>query len=109
VKAVTKKPRARTQRRQEERSLAKQARDRERLARLEPGGSAERPIVLESASQVEAHARSLPCARCGADLRVEDHVARVVGEQSLRLVHLSCPSCGAKREVWFRLAPALPN
>jgi hypothetical protein len=106
---MTKKPRARTLRRQEERSLTKQAHDRERLARLEPGGSAERPIVLESASQVEAHARSLPCTRCGGELRVEDHLARFVGEQSLRLVRLSCPSCGARREVWFRLAPARPN
>jgi hypothetical protein len=106
---MAKKPRARTQRRQDERSLAKLARDRERLARLEVGGSAERPIALESASQVEAHARSMPCVRCGGDLRVEEHAVRVVGEQSLRLVQLSCPACGAKREVWFCLAPALPN
>jgi hypothetical protein len=106
---MPKKPRPRTQRRQEERSLLKQAHDRERLARLEPGGSAERPIPLESASQVEAHARSMPCVRCGGDLRVEEHAVRIIGAQSLRLVHLSCPACGAKREVWFRLAPALPN
>jgi hypothetical protein len=106
---MTRKPRARTQRRQDERSLLKQARDRERLARREPGGVAESPIVLESASQVEAHARSLPCTQCGGELRVEEHLARFVGERSLRLVRLSCPSCGAEREVWFRLAPPLPN
>jgi hypothetical protein len=106
---MSKKLRARTLRRQEERSLVKQARDRERLVRLEPGGSAERPIELESASQVEVHARSLPCARCAGDLRIEEHVACVVGEQRLRRVRLSCPRCGAQREAWFRLAPALPN
>ncbi len=65
--------------------------------------------MLESASQVEAHARSLPCVRCGGELRLEDHEARFVGGESLRLVRLSCPSCGGKREVWFRLARGLPN
>lgn len=106
---MTKKPRARTLRREESRVQEKLARDREKLARLEPGGSAERPIALESASQVEVHARSLPCPRCGGELRVDEHVARVVGDQRLRLVRTSCPMCGGRREVWFRLEPALPS
>ena len=58
------KKRPRTERRERERALDKLARDREKLARLELGGSAERPIELESASQVEPHARSLRCTRC---------------------------------------------
>lgn len=106
---MTKKPRARTLRREEARAREKLARDREKLARLEAGGSPERPVRLESASQVEVHARSLPCPRCGGELRVDEHVAQVVGEQRLRLARMSCPSCGARRDAWFRLAPALPS
>jgi DNA-directed RNA polymerase subunit RPC12/RpoP len=106
---LPRKPRARTQRRERERALEKLARDRERLARLETGGSPERPIELESASQVEVHARSMRCTRCEAELRVDEHVARTVGEQRLRLARLVCPRCGSRRDVWFRLAPALPS
>ena len=106
---MTKKARARTERREQARALEKVARDREKLARLEAGGSPERPIRLESASQVEVHARSLPCTRCAAEPRVEEHLARVVDEQRLRLVRLACPMCGARREVWFRLDPQRPS
>jgi hypothetical protein len=106
---MTKKPRARTERRAKERALEKLTRDRERLAQLEPGGAPERPIELASASQVEVHARSMPCTRCGSEPRVEAHEARVVDDRRLRLARLVCPACGARREVWFRLAPALPS
>jgi hypothetical protein len=106
---VTKKTRARTERRERERAQEKLSRDREKLARLEAGGAPDRPIELGSASQVEVHARSLPCTRCGSEPRVDEHLARVVGDQRLRLVHLVCPACGARRDVWFRLSSALPS
>lgn len=108
VRPMSKK-RPRTERRERERALEKLARDRARLAALEPGGSAERPIELESASQVEPHARSLRCTRCEAEMRVEEHVARTVGEHRLRLARLVCPRCGTRREAWFCLAPELPS
>jgi DNA-directed RNA polymerase subunit RPC12/RpoP len=73
---------------------------KEKLARLEDGGSPERPIELSSASQVEVHARSLACLRCGTGYRVEEHAA----VEGLRLARVVCPQCGARREVWFRLA-----
>jgi hypothetical protein len=101
--------RPRTERRQRERAVEKLARDREKLARLEEGGAAERPIAVASASQIEVHARSLGCARCGAEPRVEAHDAPVVAGRPLRLVRLGCPMCGGKREVWFRLGGALPS
>lgn len=101
--------RPRTERREQARAQEKLARDREKLARLEAGGSPERPIVLESASQVEVHARSLRCTRCDGELRVDEHVARVVGGQRLRLARLSCPMCGARRDAWFRLEQRLPS
>jgi hypothetical protein len=101
--------RPRTERRERERAAQKLARDRERLARLDAGGAPERPIELASASQVEVHARSLGCARCGGEARVTAHEAHVVRAQSLRLVRLACPACGARREVWFRIAEPLPS
>jgi hypothetical protein len=55
------------------------------------------------------HARSMPCSRCGSEPRVLAHEARVVGERRLRVAQLGCPACGARRDVWFRLAPALPS
>jgi hypothetical protein len=106
---MSKKPRPRTERREAARAKEKLARDREKLARLEAGGSPERPIVLESASQIEVHACSLRCTRCDGDLRVEEHLARTIGDQRLRLVRLLCPRCGTRRDAWFRLETKLPS
>jgi hypothetical protein len=106
---MSKKPRPRTERREAARAKEKLARDRERLARLEPGGSPERPIALESASQVEVHASSLRCTRCDSELRVEEHLARTIADQRLRLVRLVCSRCGTSRDAWFRLEAKLPS
>ena len=69
----------------------------------------ERPIRLESASQVEVHARSLRCTRCETELRVEEHLARTVEDRPLRLVRLVCPMCGTRRDAWFRIDARLPS
>jgi hypothetical protein len=106
---MSKKPRPRTERREAARANEKLARDREKLARLEAGGSPERPIALESASQVEVHARSLRCTKCDGEVRVEEHLARTIGEQRLRLLRLVCPQCGTRRDAWFRLETKLPS
>jgi hypothetical protein len=99
----------RAERRASDRASEKLARDRERLARLEPGGDAARPVEVESASQVEPHALALTCLRCGAPNRLEGHAAVTVEGDRLRRVDLACPRCGARRSVWFRLAPDLPS
>lgn len=99
----------RAARRELARSDAKFARDVERLYQLSPGGSPSRPIDLESASQVEIHASSIPCPRCQGALRVEDHVVESVGSARLRVAHLVCTVCGTKRKAWFRLKSALAN
>jgi DNA-directed RNA polymerase subunit RPC12/RpoP len=83
--------------------------DRARLARLEPGGAPERPIDVSSASLVEVHARSLPCTRCGAEVRVEAHDAPVVDGRALRVAKTVCPMCGARRAVWFRIVQSSVN
>ncbi len=93
----------RAERRASGRAADKLARDRERLAYLEPGGDSALPIELESASQVEPHVRALGCLRCGADYRLEEHAAVTDQGQRLRVAKLLCPQCGARRDVWFRL------
>lgn len=103
------KPTARNLRREAGRTAQKLARDRERLARLEPGGTSERPIDVESASQIEPHASAMTCLRCDGANRVVEHAAATVGGERLRPVQLACSRCGARREVWFRIVATLPS
>jgi predicted RNA-binding Zn-ribbon protein involved in translation (DUF1610 family) len=99
----------RSQRRADARRSAKDVRDRERLARLESGGTPEHPIDVISASLVEAKARSMVCPVCGAFVRVDEHAARSINEVPLRLAHVSCPMCGHRRVVYFAIRAPLPN
>lgn len=108
--------RARAERRQAERDAAKLARTRIKLAALEAGGGVDRPIEVTSASIIEPHASSMPCAACGAQgLRVDEHAALTVvvegGEAArrLRVVHVHCPRCGTRRDVFFRIGTVLPS
>jgi ribosomal protein S27AE len=97
--------RSRTERREATRAAVKLAERREKLAVLEPGGAAARAIAVGTASVIEPHARSLPCARCGAEasLRVDAHEAIVIEGERFRLVRLQCSRCGAPRSVYFRI------
>ena len=97
------KKKARTERRLRERAALKLAKQRERLASFEAGGSPERAIEVESASQVEVHARSIPCARCDGSLIVREHTAETVDGARLRVARMECPTCGARRDTYFRL------
>jgi hypothetical protein len=97
--------RARTERREAARAAEKIARQREKLAVLEPGGAPERPIDVATAAVIEPQARSMPCLRCGAEgvARIEEHEARAIEDRRLRLVRLACGRCGAARVVYFRI------
>jgi hypothetical protein len=95
--------RRRTERRAQERALEKLRKQSEKLAVLEEGGAPERPIDVESAAQVEPHARAIPCARCGEATRVDEHTAETIDGARLRVARTSCPSCGAKRSIYFRI------
>ena len=108
--------RSRTERREAARDAAKLARARVKLAALEAGGAPDRPIEVASASIIEPHAASMACAACGApNVRVEEHVALTLpgdgGEPArrLRVVHVICPRCGTRREVYFRIGTVLPS
>jgi hypothetical protein len=86
----------------------KLAKARLKLAALEPGGAPDRPIEVESASTIEVHAQSTPCASCGnLGVRVEEHTAETIGERRLRVVAVLCPRCGVRRDVYYRIASSV--
>jgi hypothetical protein len=96
-------PKARTQRRARDRAHAKLARDRDRLARLEPGGAAERPLDVVSPAQVDVMAEARPCPLCAGALRLDQHAAATIGGVRLRVAHVACTACGVRRQLYFRL------
>lgn len=83
------------------------ARDRRRLHALEPGGSADHPIEVASASVIEPHARGLDCARCGPMLRIVEQASHVVAGRVMRTVRLRCAHCGDDRVVHYGIVPPL--
>ena len=78
---------------------------RERLATLQAGGRPSHPVEVESASQVEVRALSIPCLRCDGPYRLDEHTAERFGERYLRVLRMHCGHCGAQRTVYFRVAP----
>jgi hypothetical protein len=107
--AQRKPARPRTARRAALRSADKLVQQRERLFLLEPGGSPERPIDVESPSVVEPKASSKTCPRCEVAFRVETHRAPSVDGMRLREAEVSCPRCGQRRSLWFRLVGPSSN
>ena len=81
-------------------------RDREKLAALVAGGSAERPIEVSSSSVIEGRVRAMPCVQCGGEYDVKDH--RSAG-QGTRAVDARCRICGVARTLWFRIVSDEPN
>ena len=105
-----KKPkRPRTLRRSEKRKLEKLVQQRLELAKAEVGGSASRPLEVESAAIVESRAAGLGCPVCNGVARALGHDALSVDGVSLRRVMTRCAECETEREVWLRVVPALLN
>lgn len=88
--------RARTKRREQERQAKKLADARVKLALLDEGYSADRPIVVDSASQIEPHARSLRCPVDDTPFQILEHDAR-------RVVVVACKQCGRRFQLHFGL------
>lgn len=105
----SKKSRPRTLRRVEERRLRKLVADRLKLAAVEPGGYAGRPLDVSSAAIVESRATALGCAVCAGTLRSLAHDARTVDGVSLRLVKARCVECETERCVWVRIVAPMMN
>jgi hypothetical protein len=96
----------RTAKRADDRALRQLVRDREKLAALSPGGSADHPIGVPSAAVIEIRARGMPCVQCEGAYRIKDHRT---GGSGLRCVDVACEQCGVVRTLWFRIAPDGPN
>lgn len=96
----------RTARRARERAARQLVRDKEKLAGLVAGGSAERPIEVASAAVVEIRVRGMRCPQCEGDYAIVDH--RSAG-QGMRPVDVRCNVCGVARTLWFRIVEPEPN
>jgi hypothetical protein len=97
----------RSARRLRAREHEKLVRDLERLARLQPGGSPERPLVIDSAAVVELRAVAQPCPLCDGPLRLEEHAAVEIDGTRLRVASVACTQCGVRRSFYFHLAEAV--
>jgi hypothetical protein len=82
-----------------EHTLRREA-QRELLATLELGGSPTRPIVVASASVIEARVTNLSCPLCRGEYRVLEHTRPV---PTLRKVDVACRHCSTARSLWFRI------
>lgn len=98
--------RPRVGRREAERAARKLVQDREKLARLSPGGAREHPIEVTSSAVIEVRVEGMPCAQCGGQYRVREHAAPSPG---LRQLDVICRQCSAPRVLWFRIVPDDPN
>jgi hypothetical protein len=103
---VTNKRSERTERRARERAARRLVRDRERLARLEPGGSAEHPIDVDSPAVIEGRVDTMRCPQCEGEYTLDDHQSAAAG---LRVVSVTCRMCHVSRQVWFRLGSSAPS
>jgi hypothetical protein len=81
------------------------AADLEALEKVAPGGTPQRPLDVETAAQVDVIAGQRVCPRCRVARRLDQHVARTVDGESLRVALISCPACARRTELWFRLRP----
>jgi hypothetical protein len=95
--------RARTIQRQARVASEKLANARNRLLDLGPGGSAEHPVDVATASLVEPKAEGVSCPRCEAPFAVEAHEAVTTPQGRLRQVTVHCKTCGFRRPLWFRI------
>ena len=100
--ASGKKP-GRAVRRAWARTHDKLVRDLDRLARLEPGGSPERPVEISSPAVVDVLAVAKPCPLCGGSLALVEHAAEEIDGSRLRVARVTCTMCRARRAFYFRL------
>jgi hypothetical protein len=106
---VSRPPRPRRQRREQERALQKQVERAERAAAELPGGAPDRPIEVTSAAVVDTKARAVPCVRCGGSLEPRGDRASSTPRGVLREIELACRQCHGRRTLWFRIAPPAAN
>ena len=96
----------RTERRARERDARQTVRDREKLALLLPGGTAEHPIEVSSAAVIEGRVRAMPCVQCEGEYDVKDRRSAGPGQ---RAVTSSAGSAGCRARCGFRIVIDEPN
>lgn len=96
----------RTERRARERAARELVRDREKLAALSRGGSAERPLEIPSPVVIEGRVRALPCVQCEGEYAIKEHRSAGPG---VRAIDVRCHRCGVPRTLWFRIVSPDPN
>src|SRR5262245_41681891 len=84
----------------------KLVRNLDRLARLAPGGSPQRALVIDSPAVVEVRAVAKPCPLCGGAFRLEEHAAVEIDGVRLRVARIACTTCAIRRAIYFRLGEA---
>jgi hypothetical protein len=104
-----KTPGARTLRRARARADASLHHDIDRLAKLEEGGRADRPIEVTSPVQVDVRAEAMLCPHCDEAPRLVEHRAETYGNELLRVALLLCATCGRERRVYFRVVAPLQS
>lgn len=67
------KKRERTERREREREARKLVRVKERLSKLERGGTQEHPIEVGSSAVVEVRIHGMQCPQCAGHYQIVDH------------------------------------
>jgi predicted Zn finger-like uncharacterized protein len=97
--------RSRTVRRELERERKKLVEAKWKLAMLQEGYRRDRPIAVDSASQIEPHVRGMTCPGCDVSYRVLEHRATPDG----RVVRAQCPQCGRSPEIHFVLRSRLSS
>ncbi len=88
-------------------ALRAHVRDLERLARLVPGGTAERPLDVDTPPLVDVIAAAMPCPLCESSLRLDEHTADTIDGVRLRVAHVTCTVCGVARRIYFKLREPL--
>jgi hypothetical protein len=100
---------SRRDRRTRERTHRELVRDLDRLARLAPGGSPERPIDVRSPAMIEPLVARTACPLCDGSLRPGDHRVHVHAGESLRETRARCSRCAIERSLFFRIVPRRPH
>ncbi len=104
LRAMTeRKRRGRAERRLQARTEQRLTRELDRLARMQPGGAPDRPLVIDTPAVVELRAVARPCPLCGGSLRLKAHTAEVIEDVRLRVAAVACTACGSERSLYFRL------
>ena len=94
--------RKRTTKREAERAKKNLDVARLKLALLSEGYSAEKPIRVVFASQIEPHARGMTCPVDDVGFQVIEHVARPTD----RVVTVECKQCGRRFRLHFAITRA---